>query len=147
VANFQPDQGKLGTGHHLSLNEVVDVAHILELVHELGKILGLRVPSKHGIVHHSQGTVAEVKKFSSLSSSILKLDNTSTAVFICPKINVIGLGKTKKGFNPRIHPLFLSGSIQDRTCKKVGKKQYSRKERDRKTTRGEGDRNNIPAIS
>jgi hypothetical protein len=90
----------------------VDIAHVLELVHEFGKILGMRVPRKHGIIHHSQGTVVEVKKFSSLGGSILELSNTSTTIFVCPKINVIGSGKTKKGFNPLIHALLLSDSIQ-----------------------------------
>jgi hypothetical protein len=99
VANLGPNQSKLGTNHHLSLHEVVDIAHVLEFAHKLGKIIGLTVPRKHGIIHNSQDTVAEVKKFSSFGSSILKLNNTDSAIFVRPKINVISLDKSKKGFN------------------------------------------------
>jgi hypothetical protein len=117
LANLQPDQGQLGTSHHLSLHEVMDVTHILKLTHKLGKIIGLRVPRKHGIIHHGQGTVAEVKKSSSLGSSILKLNNTVSAILIRSKIDVISLSKLKKGFNSRIHSLLFGGSIQERTMR------------------------------
>jgi hypothetical protein len=122
VANLQPNQSKLGTSHHPSLHKVGDIAHILEIVHEFSKILGLMVARKHGIIYHGQGTIAEVEKLSSLGSSILKLDNTATASLVRPKINVIGSGKTKKALNPQIHPLFLSGSIQKRTYERQGEK-------------------------
>jgi hypothetical protein len=90
----------------------VDIAHIFKLVHKLSKILGLRIARKHGIIYHGEGTVAEIKKFSSLGGTILKLDNTATTSLVRPKINIIGSGKTKKAINPQIYPLFLSSSIQ-----------------------------------
>jgi hypothetical protein len=121
MANLQPNQDKLGASHHLSLHKVVDIAHILEFVHEFSKISGLRVPRKHGIIHYSQGTVAEVEKSSSLGGSILKLNNTSTTTFVFQKINIIIFGKTKKGFNPRIHSLLFSGIVQKGTYEKKGK--------------------------
>jgi hypothetical protein len=117
VENLQPNQCKLGAIHHLSLHKIVDIAHFLEHVHECGKIFGLRVPRKHGIILHSQGTVAEVKEFSSLGSSILKLNNTVSAILIRSKIDVISLSKLKKGFNSRIHSLLFGGSIQERTMR------------------------------
>jgi hypothetical protein len=93
----------------------MDAAHVLKFAHKLGKTIGLRVSRKHGIIHHSQGTSAEVKKFPNLGGSILKLHNTASAVFICPEIAVIRLGNSKKGFNSRIYSLFFGGSIQKRT--------------------------------
>jgi hypothetical protein len=122
MANLQPNQDKLGASHHLSLHKVVDIAHILEFVHEFSKISGLRVPRKHGIIHHGQGTMAEVEKSSSLGGSILKLNNTASAILIRPKINVISLGKTKKGFNSRVHSLLFGGSIQERAYEKQKEK-------------------------
>jgi hypothetical protein len=115
VTNLQPDQGKLGTSYHLSLHEVIDATYILKFAHELGKIIELRIPRKHGVIHHGQSTGAEVKKFPNLGGSILKLHNTASAIFIYPKITVIRLGKSKKDFNSRIYSLFFGGSIQKRT--------------------------------
>jgi hypothetical protein len=122
MANFQPDQIKLGVGYHLSLHEVVDIAHIVKLAHKFSKILGLRITRKHGILNHGQGTVVEVKEFSSLGSSVLKLDNTATASLVRPEINVIGPGKMCKALNPCIYPLFFGSSVQKRTHKKQRKK-------------------------
>jgi hypothetical protein len=50
-----------------------------------------------------------------LGGMILKLNNTASAIFVRSKINVISLGKSKKGFNSRIHTLLFGGSIQERT--------------------------------
>jgi hypothetical protein len=66
VGNLQSDQGKFGTSNHLSLDEVVNIPHVLKLSHELSKILRLRVARKHSIIYHGQGVVAEIKEFSSL---------------------------------------------------------------------------------
>jgi hypothetical protein len=118
VANSHLDQSKLCANHHLSLHEVVDITHILKLAHQVSKIIGLGIPRKHGIVNHGQGIVAEVEESSSLGCSILKLNNTVSTIFVRPKINVIGLGKMKKGFNSRIYSLLFSGSIQKGTYEK-----------------------------
>jgi hypothetical protein len=115
VVNPQPDQRKFGTSHHLSLHEVLNIAHIIKLVNELSKILVLRIARKHGIINHGQGTIAEIKKFSSLGGTILKLTNSATASLIRPKVNIVGSGKTKKAINPQVYSLFLSSSIQERT--------------------------------
>jgi hypothetical protein len=123
VAYLQPDKGQISTSNHLGIHEVMDAAHVLKFIHELGNIIGLSVPRKHGIIHHGQGTGAEVKKFPNLGSSILKLHSTASAVFICPKIDVIRLGKSKKGFNSRIYSLFFGGSIQKRTYEQHREKE------------------------
>jgi hypothetical protein len=53
-----------------------------------------------------------------LGSSILKLNNTVSAILIRSKIDVISLSKLKKGFNSRINSLLFGGSIQERTYEK-----------------------------
>jgi hypothetical protein len=53
-----------------------------------------------------------------LGSPILKLHNTASAIFICPKVDVVGFSKTKESFNSRIYLLFFSGNIHKGTCEK-----------------------------
>jgi hypothetical protein len=94
----------------------VDIAYIPKLVHELSKILGLRITRKHGVVYHGQSVLAEVKKFTSLGSTVLELNNSMTMCFVRPKINIVVPGKTKKSVNPQVYSLLFGCSIQESTC-------------------------------
>jgi hypothetical protein len=95
VVNPKPYQGKLSTNNGLNFHEAMDVTNVLELLHQLSKISGLRVARKHSIVHHAQRGTAEINKSSSLGSAILELDNTVTTCFVRPKINIGFGGKSQ----------------------------------------------------
>jgi hypothetical protein len=111
MTDLQPDQRQLGTSNHLSFNKVMDAAHILEFTHEFRKIVGLRVPRKHGIIYHAQGASAEVKKIPNTGGSILESHNSASTILIRPEIDVIRLSKSMKDFNPRVYPLIFGSSI------------------------------------
>jgi hypothetical protein len=111
VADGHEDQSQLGTNHHLSLHEVMNVASISKLAHKCSKILRLGVTRKHNIINHGQGTVAEVKKIPDLGGAILKQNNKTTPILITPKVNIVGSGKTNKIIDSGGHSLFFESSI------------------------------------
>jgi hypothetical protein len=96
----------------------VDTLRVSKFTHKLGKIFRLRVLRKHSIVHHGQSTAEEVTEFPNLDGSILELNDTTGAIFICPEVTIILLGKSKRDFDSQIYPLLFGGSIQKRTYKK-----------------------------
>jgi hypothetical protein len=112
VADLQPNQRKLSTGHHLSLYKVVDTLHISELIHQLGKVCRLRVLKKQSIIHHGQSTAEEIAELSDLSGSILELNNSASAALVRPGVNIILFGKLKKDLDSHINALFFGDSIQ-----------------------------------
>jgi hypothetical protein len=42
-------------------------------------------------------------------------NGSEVASLVCPEVNIIIFGKTKKSLNPQIHPQFFGSGIQERT--------------------------------
>jgi hypothetical protein len=100
----------------------VDALRVSKFAHKLGKIFRLRVSRKHSLVYHGQGTAEEVTELPNLGGSILELNNTMGAIFICPEVTIILFGKSKKDFDSRILPLLFGGSIQKQPKNNTRKK-------------------------
>jgi hypothetical protein len=115
VTDLQPNQSKLCTGHHLGLYKVMDTLHILELIHKLSKIRRLRVPRKQSVIHHGQSAAEEISELLNLSGSILELNNSAGTILVRPKINIIISGEFKENLDSRVHTLFFSDCVKERT--------------------------------
>jgi hypothetical protein len=115
VANLYPDKGKFHPGKHLRFDKVLNSFNVFELLYQGRKFFGLGIARKHGLINHTQHFLAAFNKYSSLGSAILKLDNSATAHLICPKINIVVLGKTCECFNPQVYPLVFGSRIQKGT--------------------------------
>jgi hypothetical protein len=93
----------------------MDMMYTSEFFHQIRKSCRLRVPRKHGVLHHDQSAGAEVKKLSNLSDTVLESNNSSSTVLARPEITTTLISKPKKNPNSRINTLILNNNINKGT--------------------------------
>jgi hypothetical protein len=92
----------------------MNLVHVLELVHQLGKACRLRISRKRRFVYHGQNIGASTQEISDLGRAVLKLHNSASTGRVRPEVDAALSGELKKNFDLSIQALIFSRSVYKR---------------------------------
>jgi hypothetical protein len=112
--NAHPSKSKLSSSNQLNPNKMANIFAVPEFSHQVGKILGFRIPRKHSAVNHCQNRPAVFDKFANLRYLVLELNYGKASPMISPEV----VACSGRDFHASFDSLFFSNKIQLSTCRR-----------------------------